>query len=810
MNLRPIASALLASTLLATSGAAIAQQVGTAGAVNPASTGTPPSRPTRVLELGSNVVYRERINTAGGGNVQLVFLDKTTMSIGPNSTVVIDEFVYDPNAGTGKLTASMAKGVLRFVGGNTSHSGGAEIKTPSATLGIRGGVATVEIVPCTAATGGDCGTKVTNHFGILTVTSAAGTEIIRRPGFVVAIPGPTAAPSAPRKVTQQEVNRTNASLTSKPGQTGGASATRVSEAAVDRANIAGPVIAQIGSSVASVQSQNQAAQASVATTLGLTVSPTSATTPTQIANLTNGGGTLQTTAQVTDGIVVATGGNESNPIQPGIAAGQAFALSYTGPQSPQSLVPGTTYNSPILGYADGGTVGDTGKPNTSARILQAGLGINGQGAAQSSTLYVVVGRSFVGDTGSPVLSAGFTGSQRSGANRLPIGASGGIVGSGSGVSLGSAYALTGFTDARPGQVDTSGAVTPGTGTILTYPGRNASNFDYRIGAQATATPSGLGSNRPAIDSVPQPLFGGLLGGLVTTVNNTTGVTGSTNILSGLFDLTFDPKTSQFGTTLSVNAVPSGGNQDGNALSYALLDYGKPVDNIFTRPTNLREGRGTFVDYSNFGARDARTLDGAAISEVNGATVADHRGVFVTSDTVNARASFPNVSFCQCEYTKWGFWSSETTRTSTSGQSLTDLVHLGTWVFGDQTRDVDIPSVGTATYAGHAIASIKNGTAEYVAAGNFQNVVNFGTGTGAATVTGLDGRNYTGTVTAGGGSNSINGTLASSVAGSTMSLNGQFSRGVSGPAGEMGGTVTIGGTPGYIGSGIFAASGPAPR
>lgn len=798
MHLPAFRAALLAATVLIPAAEAEAQQVGRAGAVNPSASG---SKPTRVLELGSNVVFKERIATTGGGTVQLIFVDKTTMSVGPNSSVVIDEFVYDPNAGSGRLAASMAKGVLRVVGGNTSHTGGAEIKTPTATLGIRGGVATVEIVPCTPGTAAECGTRVTNHFGILSVTSAAGTEIIRRPGFVVSIPGAAAAPTAPRKVTQAEVNRTNATLTSKPGQTGGAGAGAASESVVARVDVAGPLIAQIGSSVASVQAQTQARETSAANLLGLATSPTDLTTPTQISTATNGGGQLEVSSQVGQAAAASTGGNESNPIG-GPASPQAFALAYTGTLTPASILPGTSFNSPILGFVDGGTTGDPPRPNTNARTLQGGLGITGEGASQSSTLYVAVGNTFVGDANAPVAQGGFTGSRRGNAAGLPRTVTGDLVASGANVTLDSSSAPTRLANLQPGTVTSAGTVTPGSAASYVYPSGTATALDYRIGAERTTTPAGLGATRPSIDSVPLPYFGGFAAGLVTTVNNTTNAIGTTSVGTGLLDLTLDGRTSQFGTTIGLNSS----NSEGNALTYALIDFGKPVNSFYSRPADMQDGRGTYVDLNNFGAIASRGSDGGATTEVNGSRVQAARGTFVTADTVNAKASFPGVTFCQCEYTRWGLWSSETQRTS-SGQSVTDLVHLGTWVFGDQTRNVEMPTTGTATYAGHAIASIKNGTAEYVAAGNFQNAVNFGTGQGAVTVSNLDGRTYTGTVAGGVGSPSFGGTLNSSVPGSTMNVNGLFYRGLNSPAGEMGGTVAIGGTPGYVGAGIFAAAAP---
>jgi hypothetical protein len=116
-----------------------AQQVGTAAAVNPAAQarGTGGSR---TIVLGQSIAHRERIQTTSAGSVQLLFLDKTSMTIGPNSDLAIDEYVYDPASNTGKLAATLSKGVMRFVGGQISHAGNAQVTTPTAVVGIRGGV----------------------------------------------------------------------------------------------------------------------------------------------------------------------------------------------------------------------------------------------------------------------------------------------------------------------------------------------------------------------------------------------------------------------------------------------------------------------------------------------------------------------------------------------------------------------------------------------------------------------------------------------------------------------------------------------
>ena len=50
----------------------------------------------RVIEIGAQIVRNEKIETSATGSVQLLFIDKTTLNIGPNSSVVIDKFVFNP------------------------------------------------------------------------------------------------------------------------------------------------------------------------------------------------------------------------------------------------------------------------------------------------------------------------------------------------------------------------------------------------------------------------------------------------------------------------------------------------------------------------------------------------------------------------------------------------------------------------------------------------------------------------------------------------------------------------------------------
>ncbi len=206
------ATVLLAAMVLTTMPVA-AQQVGTATAVNPLSESTPPGASTVALTVGSRIVHKERIHTTPSGTVQLLFLDKSTLSIAPNTSLLIDEYVYDPNANSGHMLVSLTEGVLRFVGGKLSHAGAATVATPAAAVGIRGGTATVS--------NGKGGTRVISQYGVITIHNGAGTVVINRPGFVVTVVNWNTPPSEPIRVTEGEIDHDLKLLTSGPGQNGG-------------------------------------------------------------------------------------------------------------------------------------------------------------------------------------------------------------------------------------------------------------------------------------------------------------------------------------------------------------------------------------------------------------------------------------------------------------------------------------------------------------------------------------------------------------------------------------------------------------
>ena len=176
---------------LAWTTAASAQQVGVTSAASGDPRGTPPAQPARTLRVGIDVFGSERVTTGPADRAHLVFLDGSGLTVGANSELTIDKFVFDANRNVGELAVNATKGAFRFVGGAISKKGEVIIRTPSAHIGVRGGIATVTV-------GADGSTTATFLFGDrLTVSNAAGTQRAVRYGSQIFVPAGGAAPLEP-------------------------------------------------------------------------------------------------------------------------------------------------------------------------------------------------------------------------------------------------------------------------------------------------------------------------------------------------------------------------------------------------------------------------------------------------------------------------------------------------------------------------------------------------------------------------------------------------------------------------------------
>ncbi|MEM7408125.1 MAG: FecR domain-containing protein [Pseudomonadota bacterium] len=132
------------------------------------------------VRVGDPIFANQRIVTDGRSRMHLMMVDKSSITIGPNSDLRIDKYEFDKkDPSVGEMVLTSAKGLFRFVGGLLSKRNPVQVRTPTATIGIRGAVAFVEFT--------ETGIRITFFYGNeVTVTpDGGGTSTINQPGYFV-------------------------------------------------------------------------------------------------------------------------------------------------------------------------------------------------------------------------------------------------------------------------------------------------------------------------------------------------------------------------------------------------------------------------------------------------------------------------------------------------------------------------------------------------------------------------------------------------------------------------------------------------
>lgn len=93
-----------------------------------------------IVKSGMELFLNDRVITGNNGSLQVLLLDETVFTLGPNSDMVLDEFVYDPGTSSGKVSAKIVKGVFRFITGKiaTKNPSNMNVKIQAGNIGIRG------------------------------------------------------------------------------------------------------------------------------------------------------------------------------------------------------------------------------------------------------------------------------------------------------------------------------------------------------------------------------------------------------------------------------------------------------------------------------------------------------------------------------------------------------------------------------------------------------------------------------------------------------------------------------------------------
>src|SRR5262249_46215265 len=209
-------------------------------------------------------------------------------------------------------------------------------------------------------------------------------------------------------------------------------------------------------------------------------------------------------------------------------------------------------------------------------------------------------------------------------------------------------------------------------------------------------------------------------------------------------------------------------------------------------------REAFVDDRNFAVLESDVAPQQANGQnlvVSGDPTQAGKLYLVNANVAPPPASLlpAGASYCQCQFLQWGYWGGDllTGNTTNATISRVDRGHINFWAAGVTTPLPDLATLqsqgAVGTYNGHAIGSVSNNGANYIAAGGFTGTYNFGTRAANVSINNFDGNNFAanGTLPAGTASYSFTGSAPRT--GMSGTVNGAFY----GPmAAETGGSFSL--------------------
>ena len=169
--------------------------------------------------VNTGVEMNDAVSTAKA-RAELTFEDKTTVKLTEHSKMVIDDFVYDPKKGSGKLALNMALGTARYASGQIAKNNPQQvaIKTPTASIAVRGtdfsmtvdelGRSLVMLLPSCDSKG--CVT------GAIEVSNLAGVVLLDVPYQATLVNSAYQPPSEPVVVKLDQANINNMLIISRP------------------------------------------------------------------------------------------------------------------------------------------------------------------------------------------------------------------------------------------------------------------------------------------------------------------------------------------------------------------------------------------------------------------------------------------------------------------------------------------------------------------------------------------------------------------------------------------------------------------
>ena len=97
-------------------------------------------RETITVREGTHILLNDILQTGTDGSVGAILQDGTRISLGPNTELKVDRFLYQPADGKFGLLLQLGRGALAYVSGKIAQfsPGSVSVETPVGVLGLRG------------------------------------------------------------------------------------------------------------------------------------------------------------------------------------------------------------------------------------------------------------------------------------------------------------------------------------------------------------------------------------------------------------------------------------------------------------------------------------------------------------------------------------------------------------------------------------------------------------------------------------------------------------------------------------------------
>lgn len=164
---------------------------------------------TTSLTQGGDIAQDDVITTRGDSQLEITFADDTRFTLGADSRITIDEFVYDPASKQGKSDIRIGEGFFRFVTGQMAHED-MVYTTPTSVIGIRGSEAFGEVRP-------DGATLLGLTECCVDLKTKGGTVLLDKPNTFTAAFSAFSPPTPPAPCTGAWLQKTGRKLGAKPG-----------------------------------------------------------------------------------------------------------------------------------------------------------------------------------------------------------------------------------------------------------------------------------------------------------------------------------------------------------------------------------------------------------------------------------------------------------------------------------------------------------------------------------------------------------------------------------------------------------------